>query len=182
MRLIPLALAPLLLAGCSQTPTSTAALDAVLDQIERRLDLAQPIAQHKREHQQPVQDTAREQQVLADALRNASAYSLPEDRVQRFLADQIEASKLVQYALLSRWQLPRQAPTSALRDLRNELRPLLDQNQSAMLRALAHFDQTQPSVCGERLAHAIADRANDSLRYLALVRATGQLCQTPPSA
>src|SRR5262249_37391658 len=88
------------LSGCPTSPSVTPTLDQLLATIDRRLDLAEAVALHKWDHQQPVQASAREHQVLASARQAAVAHHLDPARVEAFFADQIEANKLLQYHLL----------------------------------------------------------------------------------
>lgn len=179
MRLPPLLFScTICLFGCSAPREPDPTLSPLLDSIERRLALADAVALHKWDNRQPVQAIEREQQVLANIRRAAPTYQLDAHRAEAFFADQIEANKLVQYTLLHRWNNLRQAPDTPRRDLKADLRPQLDQLQAQLLQRLAHFDRNPPEQCDERLADALALRA-DALNRLALVRATGQLCNKP---
>ena len=165
------------LSGCATSPSITPPLDQLLATIDRRLDLAEAVALHKWDHQQPVQAGAREHQVLLSARQAAVAHHMDPARVEAFFADQIEANKLLQYHLLDTWHRARQAPALPRRDLANEVRPELDLLQEQLLSALARFDQTPPSQCANHLADALQQRTQDTTRHLALVRASAQLCK-----
>ncbi|MFF7105536.1 chorismate mutase [Pseudomonas sichuanensis] len=168
----------LALSGCSTPPPPPSNLDPLLDAIEQRLDLAEAVALHKWDRGQPVQASAREQQVLANARQAATAYSLAPARAESFFADQIEASKLLQYHLLDSWHRARQAPALPRRDLGQDVRPALDRLQAQLLAALARFDQAPPADCPNHLADALQQRTHEPVRHLALVRASSQLCKS----
>ncbi|KNX75976.1 chorismate mutase [Pseudomonas sp. 250J] len=165
------------LSGCATSPSVTPTLDQLLATIDRRLDLAEAVALHKWDHQQPVQASVREQQVLLGARQAAVAHHLDPARVEAFFADQIEANKLLQYHLLDTWHRARKAPALPRRDLASEVRPELDLLQEQLLSALARFDQTPPDNCANHLADALQQRTQDTTRHLALVRASAQLCK-----
>ncbi|MBI6953209.1 chorismate mutase [Pseudomonas sp. CCOS 191] len=168
----------LVLSGCNTSPPPHSNLENLLDAIERRLDLAEAVALHKWDRGQPVQAFDREQQVLASARQAATAYQLDPARAEAFFADQIEASKLLQYHLLDSWHRARQAPDLPRQDLGQDVRPALDHLQAQLLVALAQFDQTITINCPGHLANALHQRRREAARHLALVRATGQLCKS----
>ncbi|QXH56271.1 gamma subclass chorismate mutase AroQ [Pseudomonas maumuensis] len=168
----------LALSGCNTAPPPPSDLDTLLDTIERRLDLAEAVALHKWDRGQPVQAVDREHQVLASARQAASAFQLDPARAEAFFADQIEASKLLQYHLLDSWHRARQAPDLPRRDLSQDVRPALDQLQTQLLAALARFDRAATIDCPGLLADALHQRRHAAARHLALVRASGQLCKT----
>lgn len=179
MRPLPLITLALSLAGCTTASAGSLALTPLLDAIEQRLSLANAVALHKWDQGQPVQATEREQQVLAQVNAAAPAYGVAPQRAETFFADQMEANKLVQYSLLSRWHLQGAAPDTPRQDLQQQIRPQLDALQATLLGQLAAFEQQKPAACAADLAEALASRPADSLTRTALVRATGQLCDKP---
>ncbi|MCV9920053.1 chorismate mutase [Pseudomonas sp. BT-42-2] len=177
MRLASLALCCALgLTGCSAEPVDPA-LSRLLDSIERRLALAEAVALHKWDRQQPVQATAREQSVLDAVRRSAPAHQLSTEHAEAFFADQMEANKLLQYALLSQWRLDGEAPDLPRQDLQSKIRPRLDVLQDDLLRNLAQFRHNRSAQCPEQVASALRQREGDFLHYLAMIRASGQLCE-----
>ena len=74
-----------------------------------------------------------------------------------FFTDQIEASKLVQFALMASWRREGGAPAEPRADLRNELRPALDRLRPRFIDELAAIRSLRERPdCRERLAHAAA--------------------------
>ncbi|MGE8324293.1 MAG: chorismate mutase [Pseudomonas sp.] len=157
-------------------PSGEGPLGTLLGAIEQRLASAEPVALHKWDNTQPVQDSEREQQVQADVRNNAWRYQLPADRAAAFFADQIEAHKMLQYRLLNHWHSQGQAPDSPRRDLQGQLRPELDALQVSLLQSLASFDSHPSPNCAQHLATAIDKRALPPSMKQAVIRATGQLC------
>lgn len=177
--IIPTLLLSLCLSACTAARKPDTALDTLLDTVERRLALADGVALLKWDQNMPVQAVARERQILDRVAEAATDHQLDPRRATGFFADQIEASKLVQYALLNRWQLKQQAPDTPRLDLKTALRPQLDALQHQLLSDLQRFDHERPGDCARVLANAIAERAHDPLHELALQRATGRLCDAP---
>lgn len=166
----------LVLLGCSAATPSQTEFSLLLTHIEHRLDLAGSVAQHKWDHQLPVEAPERETQVITRVRQQAANHGLGPDRAAAFFSDQIEANKLIQYALLDRWTLLGQRPPTEPLDLIDQLRPRLDKLQATLLFELGRFDQHPPADCARKLADALISHTNDPLRHLAMVRATGQLC------
>ncbi|AXO86688.1 chorismate mutase [Pseudomonas parafulva] len=177
MRLTPLCLLCILaLTGCLKAPDPDPTFEALLDSIEQRLAIADAVALHKWDSGQPVQDSAREQQVLERVRKAASSHKVSPQRATLFFSDQIEADKLRQYHLLSQWSLVEAAPDIPRLDLTREIRPQLDLLQAQMLDRLARFDRHRPAHCEHALAKAIGLRSSDATRRLMLIRATASLC------
>jgi len=175
MRLIPIVLCFIFsLLGCSSPSQSD--LKPLLAAIGQRLDLAYSVAVHKWDNGIPVEAPAREQEVLQQVQAVAQDYGLPPERAAAFFADQIEANKIIQYGLIDRWTALGKRPPQQARDLANELRPRLDMLQATLLFELANLDHKPPSDCPRQLTDALIKHASDSLRHMAMVRATAHLC------
>ncbi|WP_176508138.1 MULTISPECIES: chorismate mutase [Pseudomonas] len=175
MRLLPFAAFTLIsLTGCAATKDPV--LFPLLDSIVSRLSLAEAVALYKWDTDQPVQASQRETQVLANVGALAADHGLAPQRAQAFFSDQIEANKLVQYTLLSRWHAKGTAPETQRSDLQQAVRPQLDALQAELLKRLAAFDRQPPQDCAATLAQTIAHHSVDDLTRQALIRATGQLC------
>ncbi|BBH43875.1 chorismate mutase [Pseudomonas sp. KU43P] len=175
LALLPLTFSFVLL-GCHAHPPAPSPFLPLMSSIEQRLDLASSVAVHKWDHNLPVTAPAREQEVLSRVSEMAPDYGLTPERAAAFFNDQIEANKLVQYSLIDRWNSLGQRPPAARLDLANEIRPRLDELQTALLLELSRLDQLQLGNCPRELAHALATRTNDPLRHQALIRATAHLC------
>lgn len=162
-----------------QEPGSEA-LQALLDSIEQRLELAEAVALNKWDTGQSVHAAARERQVLANARSQAAQHGLSEQRVDDFFADQIEANKLLQYSALTRWLAEGGAPSIPRLDLATQLRPRLDALQGELLENLAALDRERPAHCTRMTSRLIEQRKLGPQRNLALIRASAQLCNPQP--
>jgi len=166
------------LSACAGTDTpAPAALAPLLTTIAERLSVADQVALTKWDSGKPIQDSPREVQVIAAAAKLAPTYKLNPEEVSQFLAAQIEANKLVQYALLAKWTAAGNAPTTARPDLVGQIRPQLDQLQTRLLQNYAAFaPYRQNPHCPAWLNQQRQRQATDSIHDLALIRATGELC------
>ncbi|MFC6300552.1 chorismate mutase [Pseudomonas sp. CCM 7893] len=152
-------------------------LTPLLDSIAERLAIADQVALSKWDSHKPVEDRAREQDVIASVVAQAPSYTLAPAAAEQFFSAQIEANKLVQYVHLSDWQLQGKAPDDPRPDLVGTIRPQLDQLQKRLLQQLADFtpERTNPQ-CPQWLAQANHKPQADPLRQLAMIRATAELC------
>jgi chorismate mutase len=158
----------------SQAPKSLMPLLKVLNE---RLNIADSVALTKWDSGKPVQDSPREVQVIDNAKKQATEKGLNPDDIGQLLAAQIEANKLVQYGLLSDWQAKGKAPNVARPDLAKQIRPQLDDLQNRLLQEYAEFAPYRNDAnCANWLTHSRAHLAKDPLHQLALIRATGELC------
>lgn len=176
----PLLLILLSTGAFAETPKPTpapASLAPLLQAVSERLDIADQVALTKWDSGKPIQDSPREQQVIANAAQEAATYQLNPEDVSQFLAAQIEANKLVQYALLAKWHAAGKAPTIARPDLVKQIRPALDQLQVRLLQHYAAFAASrQDPQCPAWLAQERQVLSTDEIHDLALIRAVGELC------
>jgi chorismate mutase len=170
-----------LLSSAALAESAPASLAPLLETINQRLAIADQVALTKWDSGKPIQDSPREVQVIANAQKTAPTYQLNPEEIGQFLAAQIEANKLVQYALLSQWNTVGKAPNTPRPDLTNDIRPKLDQIQITLLKQYAAFTpyRTHPS-CPTWLAQATQTSGKDKPHELALIRATGELCIAKP--
>lgn len=172
------------IAACTQAiaapSPAPASLEPLMQSIEQRLAIADQVALSKWDSRKAVEDRPREQTVIAAAVALAPQYQLDGAMVGQFFAAQIEANKLRQYALLSRWTLAGAAPDSPRPDLVGTIRPQLDVLQKRLLQQLAAFAVSRADPqCPQWLATATHKAAGDELQRLALIRATAELCARP---
>ena len=84
----------------------------------------------------PIDDPVRERQILDDVAARAVGLGLDPAAVSAVFRDQIEANKLVQRGLYTRWDAhPEERPTERP-DLNTEVRPALDRITTQLLTAL----------------------------------------------
>jgi chorismate mutase len=82
----------------------------LLDMTAARLHIARQVALSKWDSHKPIEDLPREADVIEAAAEEARAVGVPTQLATHFFADQIEANKLVQYALLAQWHGEGRAP------------------------------------------------------------------------
>ncbi|MGJ7516733.1 chorismate mutase [Pseudomonas baetica] len=153
-------------------------LQPLLATINERLNIAEQVALTKWDSGKPIQDTAREALVIANARKQAAERKLNPDDAAELIAAQIEANKLMQYGLIAQWQAAHKAPDVSRPDL-NKLRPKLDELQVRLLQQYADFMpyRVDPQ-CPNWLAEQRSALIKDALHGQALIRATGELCVT----
>lgn len=160
------------------------ALKPLLVTLNERLNIGDLVALTKWDSGKPIQDSAREAQVIANAKALATERNLDPQAVGQLLAAQMEANKLVQYGLLAKWRAAGKAPDTPRPDLANQIRPRLDELQNRLLQQYADFlPLSKDPNCANWLAKARANLTQDRLHELALIRATGELCTAdqPPA-
>lgn len=159
----------------------TVAIGTLIDIVMQRLSVADKVALSKWDSGKPVEDLVREQAIIETTQRDATRYGLDAHQASRFMADQIEASKLIQYALLATWRRAGAAPAIPREDLTNTIRPQLDHLQTQLLQRLANIPvQADPDHCVRTIAHAteiyIKQNYLDMLHSIALDRALAHIC------
>jgi chorismate mutase len=187
MRLLKLSISIVLVIDC--IGTAGAAQDAVeklqplIATSARRLAIAKEVAFAKWDSQAPVEDAAREAQLIENAAEDGKSKGLDGPFVSKFFAAQIEANKLVQYSLLASWHRMGVAPVHSRLDLAVTIRPELDHMQrelvmelvdTAPFRANATCRSDTARAVGKYLAKRKGD--SDELLAIALDRAMAANC------
>ena len=156
------------------------ALHPVAELSAERLATADLVAAAKWGTDSPIDDPAREQQVLDSVAAQAQQLGADPDEVRRIFRDQIEANKIVQRGLFQRWtDHPDQAPTTRpdLAVVRQEINRI----NTALVHALADTAEARAvPACRPELAFAAVqvhheDRL-DALHTRALVRSLRSFC------
>jgi chorismate mutase len=183
-----IAMASLACASDASGPDRSRGFASLVALSAARLDLSRQVAMTKWDTRQPVADPPgdpREQEVIGAASREARGRGLPEELATAFFADQIEASKLVQFALMAHWRREGQAPIEPRADLRSELRPALDRLRARFIdQLIAIRPLRERADCRERLADATARHADahglSPLFAIALDRGLARVCAEAP--
>ena len=171
-----------LMAGCAtQAGAQEGAFAPLLRHLADRLVTADQVALSKWDTGQSVYDPEREAKVIANVSAMAPTYGLVAADAADVFADQIEANKEVQYALLNDWRRAGAAPTAPRQSLPNVIRPKLDTLQKAILQALHDADPVRaqadcPTQVAREIARVAAEKSLDPLHRIALDRATARLC------
>jgi chorismate mutase len=148
-----------------------------------RIAIAHQVALAKWDSNGTVEDSAREAQVIQNAVAAGQSKGLSEASLTSFFRAQIEANKLVQYSLLSDWHVAGKAPEHQKVNLSSEIRPELDHLQSALISDLAQSaDARSQPDCSTTLAVAThkylatQSPATSTLDALALNRSLAAAC------
>ncbi|WP_207755678.1 gamma subclass chorismate mutase AroQ [Nonomuraea cypriaca] len=139
-------------------------LARLTDLTVRRILLADQVAAAKYGTSRPIDDPARERQVLDSVATLSRSIGLaPKDGVDFFTA-QIEAAKVVQRGLYAHWKAHPELRPSERPELATEVRPRLDLLTTRILRQLkATLGVREPTAACRIVTGAGASEANSSL-------------------
>jgi chorismate mutase len=158
-------------------------LGALTALVIDRLDVSDDVAASKYGTDSPIEDPAREAQVLAQVRMQAAAAGVDPDAAVAFFRDQITASKVVQRGLFARWTAhPEEAPTT--RPDLGRIREQLDRLTTDLLQELKNTEELRdkPIACTVQLALAAGSGAVlerlDTLHRQGLGVATGSVCSS----
>lgn len=157
-----------------------AQLRPLSDLSAQRLATADLVAAAKYGTGSPIDDPAREREVLAAVARQAEQAGADPEATVRIFRDQIEANKVVQRALHRRWDAdPASAPTE--RPDLAEVREEINRVNGELVRAVAASEPARTApYCRGLLTAATAqvryERHLDVLHTVALVRASRSVC------
>jgi chorismate mutase len=177
--------APVSHAAPGTTTTSASFLDPtalhpIAELAAERLATADLVAASKWGTDSPIEDPAREQQVLDAAAAQAEQVGADPDEVRAIFRDQIEANKLVQRALFQRWTAhPGQAPTT--RPDLSVIRQEINRINTALVQAIADTAADRATfTCDPELTLAAVqvhyENDLDGLHTRALFRALHSIC------
>ncbi len=146
--------------------TSVGPLGELTDLAVERVQVADLVAAAKFGTTQPIDDPAREQQVLDTVRTKATALGLNPENAARFFRAQIEANKLVQRGLYARWtehpeEVPQRRP-----DLGTEVRPILDRLTTEILAELKDTERLRKPTLKCEIHATIAERSAVVLHHL----------------
>lgn len=161
-------------------------LGPLTDLVIDRIRVSDDVAASKFGTDSPIEDPAREEQVLEQVRTQAEAAGVNPDAAVVFFRDQITASKVVQRGLFTRWTAhPEEAPTT--RPDLGQIRERLDELTTDLLQELKDTQQlrNRPLTCTVQLALAGGSGAVleglDALHRQALTTATHSVCRTGES-
>lgn len=154
-----------LLSGCATPAATPDPLARLLDLIDQRLAIGEAVACNKWNSGAPIEDPAREREIIETIGTQAANFGLEPAFAQEFFRAQIEASKIVQNERLAQWRASKQPPFNNVADLQRDIRPQLDRLTTEMLAALA---QALPALRAAGANARLAARAGDVARAAAL--------------
>jgi chorismate mutase len=155
-------------------------LEPLVNLVAQRLNTGDTVASAKFGTPSPIEDPAREKVELDSTAAMATKQGLDPNAIRKVFSDQIQANKVVQYGLYSRWTShPDQVPKTRA-DL-NKIRTQLDTITIALIRDLA-TTRTARSGAGCRTQLQSAERSVsraehfDALHVDAFQRALISIC------
>ncbi|MFG2501092.1 gamma subclass chorismate mutase AroQ [Streptomyces sp. NPDC048441] len=157
-------------------------LHSLADLAAQRLATADLVAAAKYGTDSPIDDPAREKQVLDDVARQARELGADPEATVRIFRDQIEANKVVQRELHRRWDAdPSQAPGPEERPDLAEVRKEINRVNGELVRGIAGSPsaRTSPSCRGLLTVAGVrvrGERQLDVLHTVALGRALPSVC------
>ncbi len=156
------------------------ALDPVVRLAAQRLLVVDQVAAAKWSRGLPVQDPARESQVIGAATAEARSLGVDPQQADRFFRDQLAAADSVEQALYDRWDAdPSQAPATA--DDPAAYRAALDTLDSRLAHALADTAAVRADrLCGLRAGLETVQVSGelhlDVVHRAGLTQALGSVC------
>jgi chorismate mutase len=157
-------------------------LQQLVELSARRLLIGEQVALSKWDSGASVEDGAREEKVIARAVKAAQTQGLDVTLVSQFFRAQIEANKMVQYALLAEWRRVGKAPDHKPVDLA-AIRPELDELGTELIAELAQTTAVRAGEsCRTDVAYAVSDfvlahkKDFTAVERMALDRAMGAAC------
>ncbi len=164
--------------ACRQVPPEDR-VGPLLAAIDDRLELGEEVARSKWNSKAPIEDLAREAQVVSAAVDRASAFGLDPAAVEAFLRAQIEASKRLQRERHEAWNAEGRGPFETTADVGRDLRPALDRLTTTLLERLAAAAPVLAEEGGREalLARAASDAPVDGARRRAREIALGPLVE-----
>jgi chorismate mutase len=163
----------------------TDSLAPLIDLAVQRILLADKVAAAKFGTGQPIEDPAREQQVLKEVTSLSTGMGLDPMVGTRFFRDQIEAGKIVQHGLYALWTTRPNLRPADRPDLTTEVRPQLDTITTKVLEQLKVTAGIRGATldCGTRLSAAALSATLhhhlDALHRDALNVALDSICTAP---
>jgi chorismate mutase len=166
--------------GTAPASAHTRPLEPIALAVSLRLATADTVAAAKWGPPSPIDDPAREAQVLGAVAAQAAHEGLSAGRVQQIFRDQIEANKEVQRALFGWWSVaPGAAPT--VRPDLTQVRPVIDRQNTDILLQLREQEAVLagpgcvPALVDAAVAVA-AEQRLDPLHQATLARALVSIC------
>jgi chorismate mutase len=142
--------------GAAYAQNAVEQLRPLVETTAHRLMIGEQVALAKWDSGKAVEDAPREAQVILGAVKDGAAKGLDGASVSNFFNAQIEANKIVQYALLADWYRADKAPDHAPVDLVKKIRPQLDEVQKSLIAELMDTIAVRTSkTCHADVAKAV---------------------------
>ncbi|GAA0940846.1 chorismate mutase [Nonomuraea longicatena] len=157
-------------------------LEPLVELSLERVRLADKVAAAKWGTTLPIDDPAREKQVLDAVATQSETLGLNPAVATRIFRDQIEANKLVQRALHARWRAHPGGQPAERPDLATQVRPHLDRITGELLQAIKDTGHVRERIsCQTKLTRILTGVADEEdlgrLHARGLTRALTSICR-----
>ncbi|MFF4283368.1 gamma subclass chorismate mutase AroQ [Streptomyces kronopolitis] len=164
-------------AKVSQTAPSS--LHRLAELSAQRLATADLVAAAKWGTNTPIDDPAREQQVIDTVRAQAAKVGADPRTIEMIFRDQMTANKIVQRGLYQSWERDPSKVPDERPDLAKDVRPVIDRIDSELVQAIAEY--SRPSHACDRPLSATTmqvrhEKRLDLLHYRALNRSLNSVC------
>lgn len=127
-------------------------IDQVLLLVQKRLALMHEVARTKWSQNLLIEDLDREKQLIADVKKRAESYGLDEAWTGKFFQAQFDAAKKIQKSDFDFWNQQGAPRFVSFLDLKQEIRPYLDQLSNELLESLGRI---YPEISNGKLSSSI---------------------------
>ena len=132
--------------------------------VVQRLQAMKNVAAYKWQENLPIEDIAREEVVLASAVRHGLRYKLTKNSSLHFFETQIDAAKEIQGYWFGVWQRQPELRPDTVMDLNLEIRPALIRLGKSITAALADKGKKLGGLKVEGLSKATATKLAEAAR------------------
>ncbi len=132
--------------------------------IDARLSVMSDVARSKWNSGAPIEDAARERELLESLVRQGEALGVPAQRTNEFFSAQFAAARALQLDLFALWRSQGREKLPPAPSLASDIRPKLDRISAAMVAALAGPDarrNAQTAARGPLSTTLISARASE---------------------
>jgi len=157
----------------SPTTQGSAPMDKLVSQMTdimaKRLRLMPEVAMHKWNHDLPVFDQAREEELLNKLTQLAMDLGIAEEAGKHLLQGQMDVAKNWQELMIDQWRRDDVGKIPNVRDLQKEIRPEVGQASKSMLELVARLMSSKVKIhqtpsCPDDIPPKFWDEAFESLK------------------
>lgn len=149
-------------------------VDRVMFLIQKRLSVMHEVARTKWNQKIAIEDLVREKQILEGLVLQGDKYGLDGKWLQQFFQAQMDAAKMIQNRDFALWTDQGKQKFDHVLDLKNEIRPYLDQLTGDLLEALSHIqahivdDKVKSYVSTQPILNRPSDSIEESVWQMAI--------------
>jgi chorismate mutase-like protein len=140
--------------------------------VDARLAVMSDVARYKWNAGAAIEDTARENELLATLVAQSADLGVPAARTERFFRAQFAAARQIQQDLFTLWRRQGRGKLPPAPDLRTDIRPQLDALSAELLRALAATTLPAEGLTGATLTTQLLSPQAERLALEPLLEGT----------